>query len=72
MSIVFFPPKSIDDINDMNDDELVEGYLAGLYGGNEPRDSRSKWTGWRNGMVDSGRRKIDDAQRQVARQFVSR
>jgi len=68
--IIFFPPVSIEDVDAMNEHELLEGYISGLNGGIKPTDSRAKWTGWRNGMVDSGRAEIDSSQRRVARQYV--
>lgn len=68
--IIFFPPVSLKDVDAMNENELIEGYLSGLKGEIEPTDSRAKWTGWRNGMVDSGRAEIDSSQRRVARQYV--
>lgn len=71
-NIKFFPPKTIADVDQMNESELLEGYRAGLNGETRPKDSRAKWTGWRNGMVDSGRMKIDDSQRRVAKQYIKK
>ena len=68
--VKFFPAKTIADVDAMNQDEVMQGYLAGYAGEPKPTDSRDKWHGWRNGMVDSGRMEIDDAQRSVARQSV--
>jgi hypothetical protein len=53
---------------------MVAGYRAGLDGTSEPGSdkSRSYWHGWRNGMMDSGRATIDDAQAKLAREIVGR
>ena len=68
-NIRFFPAKTISDVDAMNETELLDGYRAGLRGEKKPTESRAKWTGWRNGMVDSGRAEIDDSQRGVARSY---
>jgi ribosome modulation factor len=62
-----FPARSIGDVDTMDSDAVLRGYRAGLVGGPEPQD-RDEWHGWRNGMVDSGRRQPDENQRRVARQ----
>ena len=69
-NIKFFPAKTISDVDAMNETELLDGYRAGLRGEKKPTESRAKWTGWRNGMVDSGRAEIDDSQRGVARSYM--
>jgi len=56
----------------MDDNELMQGYLAGYHGEPEPTDSRAKWAGWRNGMTDSGRAEIDRSQCGVGRQYLER
>ncbi len=48
----------------LDDDDVAAGYSAGLDGAPPPASDRSKgyWHGWRNGLVDSGRRPADAAQ----------
>jgi len=70
MTILFFPPKQLRDIEAMNEDDLLEGYRLGINNEIEPKDNRAKWHGWRNGMCDSGRYVIDDGQRRIAKEYV--
>jgi len=70
-NILFFPAKSLDDINSLDTTELVEGYMIGFIGGKKPTDSRSQFVGWKNGMVDSGRMSVSKDQRKIAREYVS-
>lgn len=62
------------DLDALDHTEMVAGYMAGTSGSAEPGSafSRSYWHGWRNGAVDSGRREIDQAQQQLAREVVGR
>lgn len=68
------PVKTKADLELLDDDEVVAGYMAGFKGAAEPGSdkSRSYWHGWRNGMVDSKRVRIDDAQMMLAREVVGR
>lgn len=61
----FLPVRTAADLATLDDDEIVEGYRDGLRGEPEPGNNRSRsyWHGWRNGMVDSGRRRSDEHQR---------
>lgn len=63
----FRPITTVADLLLQNQEEISAGYLAGLDGAREPGSdkSRSYWHGWRNGMVESGRRPIDAAQREL-------
>lgn len=56
----------------LNSDDVVAGYWAGRNGDPEPGNthSRSYWHGWRNGMADSGRMRIDEEQCQLAQSVV--
>lgn len=69
MSIAYLPVRTSFDLETLDDDEVVEGYRDGLRGEPEPNGNRSRsyWHGWRNGMVDSGRRKSDKHQRELVR-----
>ncbi len=70
----FRPISEIDDLEKQDEAEMSIGYMAGLRGDPAPgsQHSRSFWHGWRNGMVDSGRAKIDSAQQDLARAIVMR
>ena len=66
--------KTVDRCSDLaclDGDEVVAGYRAGLSGVAEPGStkSRSFWHGWRNGVVDSGRKSPDEAQRMLAADY---
>ena len=65
MSISYLPVRTSADLATIDEDECVEGYRDGLRGEPEPQGNRSRayWHGWRNGMVDSGRRQSDKHQR---------
>lgn len=70
----FKPIKTLDDLNNQDEDEMLEGYLSALRGNHdEPGSdkSRSFWHGWRNGMVDNGMMKNDDAQKELAGNLMS-
>ena len=68
----FQPVRTKADLDLLDDDEMVQGYQAGLSGASEPGSdkSRSYWHGWRNGRADRGLDPIDNAQRQLAREVV--
>lgn len=59
-------------LGDLDDAEIAEGYRDGMAGDPEPGGNRSfsYWHGWRNGAVDGGYRAKDDAQAELARDFV--
>lgn len=62
------PVTTAVELNEMESDEILEGYRDGYSGDSEPGDNRSKayWHGWRNGSNDRAR-KSDEAQRQLVR-----
>ena len=68
----FSPVQTIDDFRTLDDGEMLEGYLDGSHGEAAPDSSRSRsyWHGWRNGMVDSGRRPPDRAWLALADAFL--
>ncbi|MFC4275547.1 hypothetical protein [Achromobacter aloeverae] len=68
----FQPVRTKADLDTLDDDDIVAGYMHGLNGGDEPGSdkSRSFWHGWRNGMVDSRRAEPDSAQGELARELV--
>lgn len=68
----FLPVTTVSDLAQLDAEDVGAGYMAGLEGDPEPGSdkSRSFWHGYRNGMCDSGRRSVDDAQRQLVRAVV--
>jgi hypothetical protein len=70
----FQPVATKADLEQLDDAEMVAGYLAGFQGDNEPGSafSRSYWHGWRNGMADSKRMPSDPAMAQLAREIVGK
>lgn len=64
--------EPITELAELNDDECLNGYRAGL--GFIPMDytqkSRSYWHGYRNAMVDRGIEPISLEQREFARKWV--
>lgn len=68
-NIINFPAQTYSDVESMDTDKVVSGYLSGLNGGPEPSD-RDEWHGWRNGMVDCGKMQADDSQRKIAKEYV--
>lgn len=70
----FDPVRTKIDLDGLDENEMVSGYLAGQENSPEPGNdkSRSYWHGWRNGMVDFGHMKIDSAMAQLAREVVGR
>lgn len=68
----FVPVSNKTDLDLLDGDDMLAGYMAGRTGAAEPGSafSRSYWHGWRNGAVDFGHREIDQAQQQLAREIV--
>lgn len=57
------PVTTVAELDTLDDDEILEGYLDGFSGEPEPGDNRSKayWHGWRNGRVDGHHEADPDA-----------
>jgi len=70
----FQPVRTKADLDLLEDEDMVAGYISGLNGDDEPGNdkSRSYWHGWRNGRSDRGFTPVDDAQKQLAREIVGR
>ena len=64
--MLFFPVKTVQDLESLSVDDIVEGYRMGLHGKPAPRENRAMWHGWRNGMMDSGRKPFDRHARELA------
>lgn len=63
--------KPITKLAEINDDECVAGYLAGMgfTAVNNMQKSRSYWHGYRNGQVDRGLEPISPEQMVIASEF---
>jgi hypothetical protein len=68
----FAPVETVADFKTLDDGEILEGYLDGFSGEPRPNSghSRSYWHGWRNGMIESGRKLPDLAYQQLANDFT--
>lgn len=66
--------STLDDLDTLDSDEVIEGYRDGRAGEPEPKGNRSRsyWHGWRNGAVDGGHRQGDAAQAKLAAAYVAR
>ena len=62
-----------DQIRDLDDDDLVEGYMDGAGGDPEPGDNRSYayWHGWTKGALDGGHREKTSADAALAHDIVA-
>ena len=62
------PVETKADLDTLNEDEILEGYLDGYGGELQCGDNRSRsyWHGWRNGHNDRNH-KVDTAQRLLIR-----
>lgn len=68
------PVETLNDLDTLDGDEIMEGYWAGHDGWPEPgnNQTRSFWHGWRNGAVDGHHREKDAAQAELARVVYER
>jgi ribosome modulation factor len=66
--------STLADLDTLDETEMLEGYRDGLANEPEPGGNRSRsyWHGWRNGMADRGLRPVDEAQRDLAREYLAR
>ena len=65
------PVKTLEELDQLDHDDVLEGYKSGHDGDPEPGDNRSKsfWHGWRNGRADRYG-DVDDAQHALAREYL--
>jgi hypothetical protein len=65
--------EPISDLSELNDDECLSGYRAGLgfIATDYTQKSRSYWHGYRNGQVDRGLEPMSPQQSEFARKFVA-
>ena len=68
----FKPVETLADLNKLDSDEIVAGYLAGSRMLDEPGSdkSRSFWHGWRNAQMDHGRLLHDSAATRLVREYL--
>lgn len=71
--MTFEPVRTLADLNSLNEDDIVEGYLSAERGDPEPGENRGRafWHGWRNRMRDIGELPSDDAATQLAREYLA-
>ena len=70
----FKPVTTFDDLDGLDHDQMVEGYLSARRGDPEPgaNRSRSYWHGWRCRMMDFGELQIDSRHRNLVREYLAR
>lgn len=68
------PVMSLDDMDLLDNEMVVEGYRSGYEGDPEPGNNRCRsfWHGWRNGRVDGGFEEKDAAQTILAAAYLRR
>ena len=68
----FRPVETVADLNNLDDDEILAGYISGLTFSDDPGSdkSRSFWHGWRNAQTDKGRTSLDIYQQRLAHELV--
>lgn len=65
------PATMPDQVFAMDEAEMVDGYQDGRENARcGDNRSESYWHGWRNGMVDGGHAKVDEAQRLLANRLI--
>lgn len=68
------PIRRVKQLSQLDDAEKLEGYFDGFDGEPEPGNNRSfsYWHGWRNGAVDGHHREKDEAQAELAHDYLRR
>lgn len=68
----FKPVATVSDLETLDGDQIVEGYLSAERGDPEPGENRGRsfWHGWRNRMIDMGEIPADNAARRLAHEVV--
>ena len=68
------PIRTAAELAQLDDAEMLDGYIDGYRNDPEPGGNRSTayWHGWRNGMVDGGHATKDDAQAALAHEMHQR
>lgn len=70
----FEPVRTLTDLDQLNSDEIVDGYRAAQRGDPEPGQNRGRayWHGWCNRMRDMGELPTDEASMSLAYEYVHR
>lgn len=68
----FRPVETKSDLEQLDDDEILAGYRAGLSDPQEPGSDKSRayWHGWRNAQIDRGRIPVDASAYRLARDML--
>jgi hypothetical protein len=68
----FAPVRTKADLDTLDSEAIVQGYLSAERGDPEPGENRGRafWHGWCNRMRDIGELPMDDASWQLAREIV--
>lgn len=68
----FNPVESKADMDCLNADDIVAGYLYGITNPSIPGSDKSRgfWHGWRNAQTDYGRAPLDLAQQRLFRDIL--
>ena len=68
----FQPVETVADLNNLDDEDILAGYLVGWNCPDDPGSdkSRSFWHGWRNAQTDKGRALPDVYQERLAHELV--
>lgn len=71
--MAFEPVRTLADLESLNSDEILEGYLSADRGDPEPGENRGRayWHGWRNRMIDLHVIQPDDASRNLVREVLA-
>lgn len=69
----FEPVSTYADLQTLNQNDIVDGYMSAERGDPEPGENRGRayWHGWRNRMIDLGVIRKDDAAAQLAREYLA-
>lgn len=70
----FEPPRTAEDLDSLNDDEIWEGSRDYQHGDPEPGLNRGRayWYGWHVAAMNHGDRETDDAMRDLVRAITVR
>lgn len=68
----FKPVESKADLECLDADEILAGYLEGIDNQSPPGSDKSRgfWHGWRNAQTDHGRAPLDVAQQRLVRDVL--
>lgn len=66
--------RTLEDLDSLDEQDMIDGYRDGLAGEPEPGPNRGRafWHGWRSGMMDRGLLPLDEAAQTLARLWLAR